>query len=472
MTSTPLTSSTSISNSNLPARESLPAGGEDFNQFNCKEVWYPLHYVKDLDKSKPIAFTLLGEDLVIWWEEKTATWRVLLDQCPHRLARLSEGRINEQGLLECPYHGWTFTGLGTCTTIPQQILGTNAEKSPRACVKSLPTTIRQGLLFAYPGNPENATKVKVPIVDVLENASDDWVCIDTFRDLPYDALTLLENVLDTSHVSYTHHGTVGNRKNAAPVELEIVESNRQGFKGRWEEGPRKGTLGPQDTTFIAPNLMWHDLQGKTLGRTLTVVYATPIRKGECRIFARFPFKFNSKIPRLFIKLTPRWYSHLNQNSILEDDQIFLHYQERYLEALGGSENFTKACYLPTKSDNFVNSLRQWVNQYHAEPFSNQSFSPALNQKQLLERYYSHTVKCGSCYPALIKLKKVRIVLAIITGIIWSISPLLTVIFNDVNIIFMIILTVISLLTGGSWLKLGQIEKKFHYGEPIPSRNKS
>jgi phenylpropionate dioxygenase-like ring-hydroxylating dioxygenase large terminal subunit len=30
---------------------------------------------------------------------------------------------------------------------------------------------------------------------------------DSFRDIPYDYSTLLENVLDISHVPYTHHGT-------------------------------------------------------------------------------------------------------------------------------------------------------------------------------------------------------------------------------------------------------------------------
>jgi len=28
---------------------------------------------------------------------------------------------------------------------------------------------------------------------------------------------------------------------------------------------------------------------------------------------------------------PQWYSHLSQNAILEDDQIFLHKQERLIE---------------------------------------------------------------------------------------------------------------------------------------------
>ena len=43
------------------------------------------------------------------------------------------------------------------------------------------------------------------------------------------------------HIPYTHHRTVGNRANVAPVELEVLESGKWGFKGVWEEGPRKGT---------------------------------------------------------------------------------------------------------------------------------------------------------------------------------------------------------------------------------------
>ena len=195
----------------------------------------------------------------------------------------------------------------------------------------MPTAVHQGLLFVYPGKAENAEKVAIPGIDPLEEDPDGWVLLNTFRDLPYDALTLLENVLDASHIPYTHHETVGNRENAAPMQMDVLESGKQGFKGIWPEGPRKGKLGTQHTTFIAPSLMYHDLTSKQFGRTLTVVYAVPMRKGECRLFARFPFKFSSKIPSFFIKLTPRWYSHVGNNRVLEDDQIFLHIQERLLE---------------------------------------------------------------------------------------------------------------------------------------------
>jgi phenylpropionate dioxygenase-like ring-hydroxylating dioxygenase large terminal subunit len=457
-------------NTSLKVSEELSAGGSEPNRFDWQEAWYPVHYLEDLDKSRPTRFTLLERDLVLWWDKEEKTWRAFDDQCPHRLAPLSEGRINSEGRLECPYHGWTFSGTGQCESIPQQGQGGKAELSQRACVKSLPTTVGQGLLFVYPGNPENAPRTKVPIVDVLEEEPEGWVCLNTFRDLPYNALTLMENVLDSSHIPYTHHRTVGNRANVAPVELEVVESGKWGFKGTWAEGPRKGTLGRQDTTFVAPGLMWHDLSSKQFGRTLTIVYATPIRKGECRLFARFPFKFSSKLPGLFLKLTPRWYSHIGQNGVLEDDQIFLHYQERYLEEKGGSINFAKAFYLPTKADLFVFQLRSWVNQYNAEPFPEKSLPPPLSKEALLDRYHSHTQKCASCRTALSSLQRLKVGIAVIAVLIAGLVPLLTLTVGREGIGAISLSTLFALLGGGVCWGLAKLERQFYQGREVPPRN--
>ena len=436
--------------------------------FDWQEVWYPIAYIKDLDKSQLTRFTLLEQDIVIWWYKKQSDWRVFLDQCPHRLVSLSEGRINNQGYLECPYHGWSFSGDGTCKSIPQKHPGSKLENSKRTCVKSFPTSVRQGLLFVYPGNPENAAMSKIPIIEPLELEPNSWVYLDTFRDLPYGALTLMENVLDSSHIPYTHHRTVGNRANVSPVELEVVDSGEWGFKGVWQEGPRQGTLGKQNTTFIAPGLMWHDLTSSKFGRTLTVVYATPIRKGECRLFARFPFKFSSKIPMILLKLTPRWYSHIKQNLILEDDQIFLHHQERYLEAQGGSSNFSKAFYLPTKADLFVLQLHTWVKEYSINPFAGKNLSPALPKEVLLDRYHSHTEKCRICRTALTNLKRARMGIAVVIVFIWALMPVLM---STRNIIPMIAYYYIFMIIGVvSWLYLVNLEKKFYRGEGKPPRN--
>ena len=444
-------------------------GGSDPTVFDPYEAWYPIYYVEDLDKSKLAKFTLLETDLVIWWDESADSWRVFEDKCPHRLAPLSEGRVNESGLLECPYHGWAFSGEGNCEVIPQQPAGGQAHTSNRACVKSYPTAIAQGLLFVYPGIRENAVKTPVPIIEPMEE-DDDWVCLNIFRDLPYDALTLLENVIDASHIPYTHHKTVGNRSNVAPLELEITESGKHGFKGVWQEGPRKGKLGTQHTTFTAPGLVWHDLSSKQFGRTLTVVYATPISKGQCRLFARFPFKFASALPSFFIKLAPTWYSHINQNGVLEDDQIFLHHQERYLAAMGGGDNYSKAFYLPTKADLYVSQLRQWVSLYRADPFGDRNLPAALSKEELLDRYHSHTKKCANCVRALKTIKKVKELAIAIPILTWATVPLLSLFLAIDSTQIAITLSTTLLIFSFLWWQLHKLEQKFYRGTETPPRN--
>ena len=453
-----------------PNKTTLLPGGSDPTKFDPLEAWYPIYFVDDLDKSKLTRFTLLDTDLVIWWDKSAGTWQVFEDKCPHRLAPLSEGRVNELGLLECPYHGWAFSGEGNCEVIPQQQSEGKAHTSTRACVRSYPTAIAQGLLFVYPGIKANATLTPVPIIEPMDEDPDAWVCLNIFRDLPYDALTLLENVLDASHIPYTHHQTVGNRSNVAPLDLKVTESDQQGFQGIWEEGPRKGKLGTQYTTFTAPCLMWHDLTSKQFGRTLTVVYATPIGKGRCRLFARFPFKFSSPLPRFFIKLAPKWYNHINQNKVLEDDQIFLHHQERYLAALGGGEQYSKAFYLPTKADLYVSELRQWVNLYYADPFPNQDLPALLSKEQLLDRYHSHTKNCASCSQALKNIqtiKTIAIALAILT---WATIPLISLFMTIPSAWTAITLSATLLISSLTWWQLNQLERKFYQGEEIPPRN--
>ncbi|TVP67069.1 MAG: cell death suppressor protein Lls1 [Leptolyngbya sp. LCM1.Bin17] len=451
-------------------RNPLPAGGVDPERFDVAEAWYPIAYIEDLDKVRPTRFTLLERGLVIWWDPQGTTWRVFEDKCPHRLAPLSEGRINEAGLLECPYHGWAFSGEGTCEHIPQQPAETPANLSSRACATSLPTAVAQGLLFVYPGTAKNAPQVEIPIIGPVEAEPDGWVMLNTFRDLPYDALTLLENVLDASHIPYTHHKTVGKRENAAPMAMEVLESGKQGFRGIWPEGPRKGKLGTQHTRFIAPGLMYHDLTSQQFGRTLTVVYATPIRKGECRLFARFPFKFSSKLPGLLIGLTPRWWSHIGNNGVLEDDQIFLHIQERELEK--ANQSYAQACYLPTQADRYVLAFRNWIRDFKADPFPGQSLSPQWSQADLLNRYQSHTQHCGSCRVALARIQRIRQGLLVACAVSWSLVPVAIALADGFPRILAGGLTGLPLIAGALWLWLGRLEQKFYRGQPVPPRNLS
>jgi phenylpropionate dioxygenase-like ring-hydroxylating dioxygenase large terminal subunit len=424
--------------------------------------WYAVAFLKDLDPLRPLAFTLLDQDLVIWWDGPGGTWRAFEDVCPHRLVPLSEGRINAAGALECPYHGWTFDGSGQCLTIPQESVG--ASHSPaRSCARRRETATGQGLLFVFAGAPAGAALQPLPLVPELEEPR--WLVQDTFRDLPYDALTLLENVLDVSHVSFTHHATVGRRENAGPVELELTAADADGFQGLWREGPRRGKLGSQHTTFLAPALMWHDLSAPGFARILTVVYATPIRRGECRLFARFPFQFESPWPARLLGLRPVWLQHLGNHRVLEDDQIFLHWQERVLARRGGSEALVRSCYLATAADRYVQALHDWVLEHGGVPFPGQPLPPRLGDGALLDRWQSHSRHCRSCRGADLQLRRIH-------GLTGGLAALALVMlaWSGATVAALPWLLTLVVLLGLRW-KVGLWRRALRVGERLPARNR-
>jgi phenylpropionate dioxygenase-like ring-hydroxylating dioxygenase large terminal subunit len=215
--------------------------------------------------------------------------------------------------------------------------------------------------------------------------------------------------------------------------------------------------------------MYHDLTSQQFGRTLTVVYATPIRKGECRLFARFPFKFSSNLPGLFIKLTPRWFSHIGNNGVLEDDQIFLHLQERELEK-SGAKPYAQSCYLPTQADRYVLAFRKWVSDFQADPFPGKPLGPAWTKQALLDRYSSHTQHCSSCRNALKRIQQIRTSLLIASALSWSLVPLEIVLSSSFLIAAAAGLTGVPLLAVGLWFWLGTLERKFYQGQEVAPRN--
>jgi phenylpropionate dioxygenase-like ring-hydroxylating dioxygenase large terminal subunit len=268
-----------------------------------------------------------------------------------------------------------------------------------------------------------------------------------------------------SHVPFTHHATVGRRENAGPVELELTSFGPEGFTGLWQEGPRRGKLGSQFTTYAAPSLMWHDLTAKGFARILTVVYATPIRRGECRLFARFPFQFNSPWPARLLGLRPQWLQHLGNHVVLEDDQLFLHWQERVLEQRGGSEEAIRSFHLPTSADLYVRALHDWVNRYGSEPFPGEHLPPRQTRHALMERYEAHTLHCRSCRGADRRLRQLQ-------PLCWAAAAIAAVasawlgpgLWGAVALLMAVVAAAAGLRIA-TWLKL------LRYGSGLPPRNR-
>ena len=117
-------------------------------QFDWEKQWYPLAVEEFTDKKKSHAMMFLGNNVVLWHNGEK--WSVFEDACPHRGVPLSEGRVESNGELLCSYHAWTFNAEGECTSIPQT-LTKEKEKTllSKACVKSYPVQVRQGLVWVW-----------------------------------------------------------------------------------------------------------------------------------------------------------------------------------------------------------------------------------------------------------------------------------------------------------------------------------
>ncbi|KAG2491183.1 hypothetical protein HYH03_010394 [Edaphochlamys debaryana] len=393
--------------------------------------WYPVSFTKDLDKSKPHRFVLLDIPLVIWWDPNAKAWRVFEDVCPHRLVPLSEGRVNQAGMLECGYHGWAFSASGRCEVVPQQ----GKRDTPRACATAYHAAERQGLLFVLPKplppalltkggtNPDLAAalamavaeEARIPLVPELEEPGGKWLSQDVWRDLPYDWSTLMENVLDSSHVPFTHHVSMSNRNVIGAYDLKLTTPlTEEGFDGLWKTGPRAGKLGPQSTTFKAPCFMKHRLDAKGFA-SLTVVYAVPMRPGKCRLINRNVLRFGNPVPELIFNLLPPWWWHVSSNVLLEDDQVFLHLGEEELaRRRANGLSHSQVCYMPSTADTYVVAFNRWLQRFGGGgPFGGadtqfvEALGARLSRQQLLDRYSQHTESCASCQQGLRQIAAVR-----------------------------------------------------------------
>ena len=142
------------------------------------------------DSPTPVRFL---DKRYVCWRDNDGEWRVMNDACPHRLAPLSEGRIDrETGLLECAYHGWSFKPEGECARIPQatEAVATAAKKSPRTCVSSYPTRVHKQILWAWPWDDADSLSVLNDVNAQPEGflAGVDEDASTYTRDLPYLSL--------------------------------------------------------------------------------------------------------------------------------------------------------------------------------------------------------------------------------------------------------------------------------------------
>ena len=372
------------------------------------------------------------------WLDSGLEWRALRDECPHRLAPLSEGRVAEDGTLQCSYHGWRFDGCGACVGVPQDPLraGAAALRSPRSGAVAYPTREAQGLLFIFPCADADAFEAALleplPLIPGLEDEPGPAAAesgAPYVRDFPYGFDTLLENLSDPSHVCWSHHGVVGNRNKVARTAVRVLsQPSAAGFDVSTTGDP--GKLAPQQHAFMAPALFKISqakvdtgarVAGYGLGEAAGLyIYCTPIEPGITRIVSRLivPAGLVGLAVRLTSAIVP--VSHLAMSAVYDGDLALLERQERLLrERQRGSRlPWRSAYFLATPDDVGVAICRRWIDDIGGGgPFGNAPLPPREPSRRVLfDRWGQHAVHCTHCRAAGARAQAAGRGLAVASGI--------------------------------------------------------
>ena len=172
--------------------------------------------------SHEVGRSLLGRTLldrkVLFYRTEDGTPVAIADRCAHRSFPLSAGTL-EGDTVVCGYHGFRYAPSGDCIEVP------SASTCPRSIgVRRYPLAERGGLVWIWMGDPALSGAISPPEVEFLENP--EWEKSSGYMHLAGNYVSLHENLLDLTHLSYVHAKSFGTPDYArAPFKTEM----RDGF---------------------------------------------------------------------------------------------------------------------------------------------------------------------------------------------------------------------------------------------------
>jgi phthalate 4,5-dioxygenase oxygenase subunit len=198
-----------------------------------RQYWIPVTPATDLREAggRPLRLKLLDEDLVLF---RTGDGPVGMigAYCPHRLAPLFFGRVEENGL-RCPYHGWKFAVSGKCVEMPnippQEQFGDEIHHPGYPCAE------HGGIIWVYMGPAKNLPLL--PDLEFLRVPDSDRNYRLFYQECNY--LQVLEGGIDPTHVMWLH----------SPYDLSDEELTRQQQPAQHLIANRSGARTPMDIEF-------------------------------------------------------------------------------------------------------------------------------------------------------------------------------------------------------------------------------
>jgi vanillate O-demethylase monooxygenase subunit len=185
-------------------------------------AWYAAAWDVEL-KRELLPRTICGHNLV-FYRKLDGEPVALENACWHRLLPLSKGELHDDNVM-CGYHGLVYNPRGRCIHMPSQ-----RTINPAAQVKSYPVIERHRYLWVWMGDPALADPDAIP--DLHWNDDPDWAGDGETIHALCNYKLVIDNLMDLTHETYVHGGSIGNR-HVAEAPFDVTHEPGKVILTRW-----------------------------------------------------------------------------------------------------------------------------------------------------------------------------------------------------------------------------------------------
>jgi vanillate O-demethylase monooxygenase subunit len=161
--------------------------------------WYVAAFSEEITRT--LLPRILLDKRVVMFRTEDGKPVALSDRCAHRAYPLSLGALDGDTIV-CGYHGFRFNCDGNCTEVPS-----SAKLPGNIGVASYPVVERGLLVWIWLGDPALADESRLPEQEWI--GQDTWATSHGYFELKSNYVSMHENLLDLTHLSFLHAKTFG-----------------------------------------------------------------------------------------------------------------------------------------------------------------------------------------------------------------------------------------------------------------------
>ena len=294
--------------------------------------WYVACEARELRKA-PIERVILGIPMVLFRGADGPA--ALVNRCSHRNVPMDEGKV-VAGTLECPYHGWRYSGAGECVAVPGLC---DEPRSKGRDAVAYPTREQDGMVWVWP-DVDKAPDCEPPTIAGTGDPA--YATVRAQMDFPGSIHAVAENALDVPHTAFLHGGLFRTAEKTNEITCKVRREENMAVCQYMGEPAPTGLIGrllaPQGgivehyDRFILPSITEVEYKLGT-AHVLATQALTPVGDFMTRMYAVLNFKL-PYIPHWLVKLvvTPVAFRILRQDAVMlkkQTDNVLRFGGERY-----------------------------------------------------------------------------------------------------------------------------------------------